>query len=109
MRAWHREGNRYRGARVQVLGNGGVRSEMNITPFIDVLLVLLVIFMLTINVRQVLSAQLAREADGPGSGRAIVLELADDGRYLLNTVPVGAADLDATLRAAYAPRPDKVL
>lgn len=94
---------------MQVLGGGQVRSEMNITPFIDVLLVLLVIFMLSIKMRMVISAQLVHQEQGGGPSHAIVLELANDGRYLLNTVPVPRGALDSTLRATFEVRPDKVL
>ena len=94
---------------MQMLGGGSVRSEINITPFIDVLLVLLVIFMLSIKVRQVISAQVAHQQGGATETRSIVLELADDGSYLLNTVLVPAEALDSTLRAVFDVRPDKVL
>lgn len=86
-----------------------MQSEMNITPFIDVLLVLLVILMLSIKVRQVISAQVARQEPGGDKTQVIVLELANDGRYLLNSVPVESAQLDSTLRATFAVRPDKIL
>ena len=93
---------------MQVLGDGQVRSEMNITPFIDVLLVLLVIFMLMTDMR-VIMAQLARQDSGGSRSKSIVLELTNDGRYLLNTVAVPAPALDSTLRATFSVRPDKIL
>ena len=94
---------------MQMLRAGQMQAQMNITPFIDVLLVLLVIFMLSIKVRHVMSAQVAQEDQGSGKSRVIVLELANDGGYRLNTVPVLRAALDSTLRAAFAVRPDKIL
>ena len=94
---------------MQMLRGGQMQAQMNITPFIDVLLVLLVIFMLSIKVRQVMSAQVAQEERGSGESHAIVLELANDGSYRLNTVPVLRTALDSTLRATFAVRPDKIL
>ena len=86
-------------------------TELNVTPLIDVLLVLLVIFMLTVQVRQAMLLQLAQNAAaGPEAvDKAIVLDLADDGRYLLNRIEVPEADLGPRLRHVYAGRAEKTL
>lgn len=88
---------------------GGENSEINITPLIDVLLVLVIIFML-LSQRMVIFTNVAREqSGGNNTGHAIVLELADDGRYLLNTRNVPGDSLVAVLREVFAVRNDKVL
>jgi len=79
----------------------GLSSDINVTPMIDVLLVLLVVFMLSVQVRQSLPltlpppAQASRPA--PQSPH-VVLELRSDGSYAINGAGVGIADLEARLR-----------
>lgn len=85
------------------------RSEINITPYIDVLLVLLIAFMIMAQ-RTVIFANLAREDGSVKSGiNTIVLELPDDGRYLINTQEVAKDQLGARLREVFEPRQDRTL
>jgi biopolymer transport protein TolR len=87
----------------------GLQAEMNVTPMIDVLLVLLVVFMLMQQVRLVTPAALAEEGNGrPGTGQ-VVLELLSDGGYALNRAAVMPSELGATLAAVFAGRSVKVL
>jgi biopolymer transport protein TolR len=92
---------------------GGVAHEINVTPMIDVLLVLLVIFMVVQpGLRRGVSVQLpppAPDATPPQQPEAIVLEVEPGGRYFLNTRPVAAAALQAELARVYAGRPRRVL
>ena len=87
------------------------QGEMNVTPMLDVLLVLLVIFMLmAMRVRQTIDAQLPAPCLGAcGGDTPIVLEVLPGPTYRLNRAPVPAADLARRLSALYAGRPEKVL
>ncbi|HEX8692539.1 MAG TPA: biopolymer transporter ExbD [Longimicrobium sp.] len=90
---------------------GGVAHTINVTPMIDVLLVLLVIFMVVQQgLRRGVSVQVPTpDAVTPPGPEAIVLEVEPGGRYFLNTRAVAAAALQAELARAYAGRPRKVL
>lgn len=64
-----------------------LNSDINVTPMIDVLLVLLVVFMLSMQVRSLLSVNVPPPADQSRPGRPspqVVLELRADGSYAIN-------------------------
>lgn len=88
-------------------------SDINITPMIDVLLVLLVIFMLAQQVMlRSIDIQLPVDRDrNPNAVQAtqIVLEIGADGSYKINTQLVPRDQLAARLKEIYTGRPDKVL
>ena len=93
--------------------SGGVTSDINVTPMIDVLLVLLIIFMIiqplnrqTIPI-QVPPPQNTAVASGPSN--QIVLELRDDGSYAINGQDVPKDQLDTQIHAIYDARPVKLL
>jgi biopolymer transport protein ExbD len=78
---------------------------------LDVLLVLLVIFMASIQARRTMDVQLPAPCVGTcrGGDTPIVLEVLPGRHYRLNSAPIAEADLLERLRAVYAGRPDKVL
>jgi biopolymer transport protein ExbD len=86
-------------------------SDMNVTPMLDVLLVLLVIFMAAVQGRPALDAVLPIPCAGAcrGGDAAIVLEVLPGRVYRLNGAPLAGRDLVAQLQAAYAGRTDNVL
>jgi biopolymer transport protein ExbD len=89
----------------------GMNSEINVTPFLDVLLVLIIIFLSSMMARKTMDAQLPVPctAECAGDESAIVLEVLNGGAFLLNKQPVIGAQLESTLRSVYASRPDKVI
>jgi biopolymer transport protein TolR len=93
--------------------SGRVQSDINVTPMIDVLLVLLIIFMITQPLsRMALDVQVP-PPDTPTTTKAppsqIVLELNDDGSYAINGQPVPKDQLDSQIHAIYDQRPAKLL
>jgi biopolymer transport protein TolR len=64
-----------------------LNSDINVTPMIDVLLVLLVVFMISVQFRSLLPMTVPPPADQSKPGRAtprVVLELKEDGSYAIN-------------------------
>ncbi|MEO7456990.1 MAG: biopolymer transporter ExbD [Gemmatimonadaceae bacterium] len=85
-------------------------SDINVTPFLDVLLVLIITFLAAVSARKTMDAQLPIPCQQScGSDTPIVLEVLGDGNYLLNNRGVTAAALASTLHAVYDARPEKVI
>jgi biopolymer transport protein ExbD len=94
---------------MRMLGQGH-ESEINVTPFIDVLLTLIVMFIVLIQIRfvhdvQIPPPQRARAAQG----RAIVLELKPGGGYAINGETVSPHRLATRIGEIFRQRPDKLL
>jgi biopolymer transport protein ExbD len=85
-----------------------MKSDINVTPLIDVLLVLLIIFMCVAPATpRALAAGLPGKGSTPGgTSRALVLEVSLDTLALNGTPVLTFGDLDRRLRAAFETRGD---
>lgn len=95
-------------------GGGDVTSDINVTPMIDVLLVLLIIFMIVQALKraaidiQIPPIETGAKSNAPST--QIVLELRDDGSYVINgQAPTPKAQLDRKFHEIYDQRPAKLL
>jgi biopolymer transport protein ExbD len=94
-------------------GGGGFNAEPNVTPMIDVLLVLLIIFMLIVPMaRKAIDLQLPDpnpiQSSTPDN-QQIVLEVSADGSYMINKSPVAPDGLAQKIHDIYDLRPDKII
>lgn len=92
---------------------GGLNADINITPMIDVLLVLLIIFMITQPMSRrafdVQTPEQRQQQQRQQQSSQIVLELRPDGSYAINNQPYQLSQLPAALYQVYEGRPAKLL
>ena len=87
-------------------------ADINMTPMIDVLLVLLVIFILVqMNLQRSFDIQLPIDKDNTPTmnNTQIVMEIDAGGNVKINTKSVPPAALNAFLHEIYDKRPDKII
>ena len=94
-------------------GAKGLTNDINVTPMIDVLLVLLIIFMLVVPMsRKAIDLQLPEPTETTQSSTPppqIVLEVKPDNVFLINKQPVTKNDLAKRLTEIYKDRPEKII
>jgi biopolymer transport protein TolR len=94
-------------------GGKGVRSDINITPLVDVVLVLLIIFMVMtptllkeVDVKVPDKAEVETNAT-PSTSEEIVITVTANGRFQLNHEPIDDSRLGDRVREAMANRTEK--
>ncbi len=87
----------------------GVSANINMTPMIDVLLVLIIIFMVIQSVPLGLSANIPQPSSSASSSpsKTLVIEVEADGAIQLNQKPVTLDGLGAQLQEVFKTRDDK--
>src|ERR1041385_8448918 len=90
-------------------GGGGVQSEINVTPMVDIMLVLLIIFMVvTPFLQQGITVAIPREMRNPEEDQAInketsvIISIPADNQYYLGKKKVNIDDLKSTVEKALA-------
>ena len=90
-------------------GGGGLQSEINVTPMVDVMLVLLIIFMVvTPFLQQGIQVAIPREMKNPDEDQAInkesavIISVPKDGDYYLGKKKVNLDDLKSAVEKALA-------
>jgi len=90
--------------------NGSTISQINVTPLVDVMLVLLVIFMVTAPIiQQGVQVNLPQAKAGaiPGKEEQLVVAITRGGKIYLNDNPMTLAELGLKLRAIRQLRQDR--
>jgi len=98
---------------MQVGGGGGVKSDINVTPLVDVMLVLLIIMMIVapllnsgIPVRLPVATYTTEK---PDTQDQTVLAIDSQKRLYLNTVPVMAGDLRRRVEEVLEGKKDRIV
>ena len=95
---------------------GGARSgddddlitDINVTPLVDVILVLLIILMVTATaiVSKTIPMELPKAATGEQTPATLAVSIDKDGKVFLDTIPVTSEELRSKVRAARETDPE---
>ena len=92
---------------------GGLKADINVTPLVDVMLVLLIIMMLVAPMLQkgvdVKLPQASFASDKPETQEQTVIAIAADRRLFLNSVPVREDDLRQKVTEVLETKKEKVI
>jgi biopolymer transport protein ExbD len=98
---------------MDVGAKGSLKADINVTPLVDVMLVLLIIMMLVAPMLQkgvdVRLPQAAYGADKPETQEQTVIAIAADRRLFLNSVPVREDDLRQKVTEVLETKKEKVV
>jgi len=92
---------------------GGVKSDINVTPLVDVMLVLLIIMMLVAPMLQkgvdVRLPEAGNSADKPETQSQTVLAVTADKRYYVNGLQVPESELLSRIQSALEEKKEKLV
>ncbi len=92
---------------------GGLKADINVTPLVDVMLVLLIIMMLVAPMLQqgvsVKLPQASNSADKPETQEQTVVAVTSDRRVYLNGVPIQEAELGTKIQTLMETKKEKVV
>ena len=98
---------------VQLGGGGGVKSDINVTPLVDVMLVLLIIMMIVAPLlQQGVSVKLpvaTNTSEKPDTQEQTVLAIDSNRRLYLNAVPVLKDDLQRRVTEILENKKDRIV
>lgn len=99
---------------MNVSAQGGVRSDINITPLVDVVLVLLIIFMVVTPLLQMgyevqVPPKVETAAPPPSMDDQVIVRMDADGRMFINKQMIPEAQFGAKLREVLTGRSSKVV
>lgn len=94
---------------LHVSGANGIRTEINVTPLVDVVLVLLIIFMVVTPLAQLgygVQVPAVSPSGPPVHTQQLILRMDLDGRLFINQEEVSRSNFAARLREILASRAD---
>jgi biopolymer transport protein ExbD len=98
---------------MQLGGKGGVKSDINVTPLVDVMLVLLIIMMIVAPMLQkgvdVRLPTAVNRQDKPDTQEQTVVAVTADGRMHLNQVAIPDRDMPDRLNEALESKKEKIV